>query len=565
MSNARPFIEARDFLLEHRADYLAATRDFRWPVLSEFNWALDYFDAMAAGNGKPALWLVGEDGSEDKCSYAQMSARSNQVANWLRTLGVARGDRVLVMLGNEIPLWETMLAAFKLGAVVIPASTMLAPDDLSDRFERGNVRHVVVGSANTEKFAALPGSYTRIAVGAAVPGWRSFAEADACASAFTPDGPTQASDPLLLYFTSGTTSKPKLVLHTQQSYPVGHLSTMFWIGLQPGDVHLNISSPGWAKHAWSCFFSPWNAGACVFIYNYSRFNAKAMLAVLERCGVTTLCAPPTVWRMLIQEDLGAYRGRLKLRELLGAGEPLNPEIIEKVKSGWGLTLRDGFGQTETTALIGNSPNQLLKPGSMGRPLPGYRVVLLDPEGREADEGEVCLSLSPRPLGLMVGYMDSAEKTAEVTRAGYYRTGDVASRDADGYITYVGRADDVFKASDYRISPFELESALIEHPAIAEAAVVPSPDPVRLAVPKAFLILTQGTQPSRELAKDIFAFVRGNLAPYKRVRRLEFSDLPKTISGKIRRVQLRGIEAERRSKGGRAEWEFFEEDFPELKQ
>jgi acetyl-CoA synthetase len=269
--------------------------------------------------------------------------------------------------------------------------------------------------------------------------------------------------------------------------------------------------------------------------------------------------------MLIQEDLGAYRGRLKLRELLGAGEPLNPEIIEKVRSGWGLTLRDGFGQTETTALIGNSPNQLLKPGSMGRPLPGYRVVLLDPEGREADEGEVCLALAPRPLGLMVAYMDSADKTAEATRGGYYRTGDVASRDADGYITYVGRADDVFKASDYRISPFELESALIEHPAIAEAAVVPSPDPLRLAVPKAFLILTQGTQPSRELARDIFAFVRGNLAPYKRVRRIEFSDLPKTISGKIRRVQLRAIEAERRRTGERAEWEFFEEDFPELKQ
>ncbi len=565
MSAARPFIEARDFLLQHRNDYLAATRDFRWPVLTEFNWALDYFDALAAGNERPALWLVGEDGSEHKRSYAQMSARSNQVANWLRSLGVARGDRILLMLGNEIPLWETMLAAMKLGAVVIPATTLLAPDDLIDRFERGNVRHVVAGSANADKFAAVPGGYTRIAIGAAVAGWHSFSEADAHAAAFKPDGPTKANDPLLLYFTSGTTSKPKLVLHTQQSYPVGHLSTMFWIGLQPGDVHLNISSPGWAKHAWSCFFAPWNAGACIFIYNYSRFNAKALLAVLERCGVSTLCAPPTVWRMLIQEDLSAYRGRLKLRELLGAGEPLNPEIIGQVKNAWGITLRDGFGQTETTALVGNSPNQVLKPGSMGRPLPGYRVVLLDADGKEADEGEVCLALDPRPLGLMVGYMDSAEKTAEATRGGYYRTGDVASRDADGYITYVGRADDVFKASDYRISPFELESALLEHPAVAEAAVVPSPDPVRLAVPKAFLILTQGTQPSRELAKEIFAFVRGNLAPYKRVRRIEFSDLPKTISGKIRRVQLRGVEAERRAKGERAEWEFFEEDFPELKQ
>ncbi len=565
MSAARPFIEARDFLLKHRTDYLAATREFCWPKLTEFNWALDYFDAIAKGNDQPALWLVGEDGSEQKRSFAEMSARSNRVANWLRSLGVKRGDRILMMLGNEVPLWETMLGAAKLGAVLIPATTLLTPDDLLDRFERGDVRHVVVGFANVDKFASLSGGYTRIAVGGTAPGWHSFAEADAHPESFTPDGPTKADDPLLLYFTSGTTSKPKLVLHTQQSYPVGHLSTMYWIGLQPGDVHLNISSPGWAKHAWSCFFAPWNAGACIFIYNYSRFNAKALLAVLERCGVNTLCAPPTVWRMLIQEDLASYRSRLKIRELLGAGEPLNPEIIEQVKAAWGITLRDGYGQTETTALIGNSPGQELKPGSMGRPLPGYHVALLDVEGRQADEGEICLVLDPRPLGLMVGYMDSAEKTAEATRGGYYRTGDVASRDADGYITYVGRADDVFKASDYRISPFELESALIEHSAVAEAAVVPSPDPLRLAVPKAFIILTQDTKPSRELAKEIFLFLRSKLAPYKRVRRLEFSDLPKTISGKIRRVELRGIEAERRAKGERAEWEFFEEDFPELKQ
>lgn len=564
MSAAKAFLEARDFLLQHRSDHDAARRDFRWPELTRFNWALDYFDVYAAGNDKPALWIVGEDGSEQKCSFAALSARSNQVANWLRSLGVARGDRILMMLGNEVPLWETMLAAMKMGAVIIPATTLLATDDLLDRFDRGNVRHVVVGGANTDKFAALPGDYTRIAVGGAVSGWHAFSDADGFPATFEPDGPTNATDPLLLYFTSGTTAKPKLVLHTQQSYPVGHLSTMFWIGLQQDDIHCNISSPGWAKHAWSCFFAPWNAGCCIFIANFARFNAKALLAVLERCGVTTLCAPPTVWRMLIQEDLAAHRSRLKIRILVGAGEPLNPEIIDQIRNAWGLTLRDGFGQTETTALIGNPPEQRLKPGSMGRPLPGYDVVLLDADGKEGDEGEICLKLNPRPLGLMVGYMDSAEKTADVMRDGYYRTGDVASRDADGFITYVGRADDVFKASDYRISPFELESALIEHPAVAEAAVVPSPDPVRLAVPKAFLILTQGTEPSRDLARNIFAFVRGNLAPYKRIRRIEFSDLPKTISGKIRRVQLRALEAEQRSKGTRGEWEFFEEDFPELK-
>ncbi len=564
MSAIDAFLQARDFLLANRTDYAAAIAGFRWPAMAEFNWALDYFDATARGNDRPALWVVGEDGGEQKLSFAEMSARSNRVANYLRGLGVKRGDRILMMLGNEVPLWETMLAAIKLGAVVIPSTPLLTTEDLRDRLERGEVRHVVASAVHAPKFAGLPGDYTRIAVGAPAEGWLDFAASAASSADFSPDGPTRADDPFLLYFTSGTTAKPKLVLHTQQSYPVGHLSTMFWIGLQPDDVHLNISSPGWAKHAWSCFFAPWNAGACIFIYNYSRFSAQALLGVLESKGVTTLCAPPTVWRMLIQEDLGAHRERLKLREVIGAGEPLNPEIIDQVRNAWGLTLRDGFGQTETTAQIGNSPGQAVKPGSMGRPLPGYGVVLLDAAGREADEGEVCLVMDPRPLGLMVGYMDNAEKTADVMRDGYYRTGDVASRDADGYITYVGRADDVFKASDYRISPFELESVLLEHPAVVEAAVVPSPDPVRLAVPKAFVILAQGVEPTRELARDIFLFLRDHLSPFKRIRRLEFSDLPKTISGKIRRVQLRAVEEERRKKGEKVALEFFEEDFPELK-
>jgi acetyl-CoA synthetase len=456
-----------------------------------------------------------------------------------------------------------MLAAMKLGAVLIPATTLLSQDDLRDRIERGDVKHAVIGEAHADKLEGLAQHCTRICVGGPREGWQRF-DYSGHAAEFAPQGVTKATDPLLLYFTSGTTSKPKLVLHSHQSYPVGHLSTMFWIGLQPGDIHLNISSPGWAKHAWSCFFAPWNAGACIFLYNYSRFNAKSMLGVLERYQVTTMCAPPTVWRMMIQENLAEYRDRLKLRELIGAGEPLNPEIIEQVRNAWNITLRDGFGQTETTAQIGNSPAQAVKPGSMGRPLPGYRIALLDIDDREAAEGEVCLVLNPAPTGLMLGYMDSQEKTAEVMRNGYYRTGDVASRDSDGYITYVGRADDVFKASDYRISPFELESVLIEHPAIVEAAVVPSPDPVRLAVPKAFIVLRQDYEPSRELAKDIFAFLRNHLAAFKRIRIIEFSELPKTISGKIRRVDLRKLEAAQRGNAEKGAMEFFEEDFPELK-
>jgi len=554
------FRAARDFLLVHRTDYATAYRDFTWPQVDSFNWALDHFDPLAAGNDAPALWIVEESGAEQKLSFAQMAARSNQVANWLRAQGARRGDRLLVMLSNEVALWETMLAAMKLGVVVIPCSNLLMPEDLRDRMTRGEVKHVIVGAANREKFAGLENEATRISVGAPAPGWLDFADSRGASSAFAPDEPTRATDPLLLYFTSGTTSKPKLVLHTHQSYPIGHLSTMFWIGLQPGDVHLNISSPGWAKHAWSCFFAPWNAGACVFIYNYSRFNAQALLGVLEKCRVTTLCAPPTVWRMLIQEDLAAHRERLHLRELIGAGEPLNPEIIDRVQKAWGIALRDGYGQTETTAQIGNSPGQPLKPGSMGRPMPGYRVVLVDADGHIANEGELSLQLDPRPPGLMDGYFGDAAQNARVTTGNVYHTGDVATCDADGYITYVGRTDDVFKASDYRISPFELESVAIEHAAIAEAAVVPSPDPIRLAVPKCFVSLRHGFTPSAELAEDIFAFLRGRLAPYKRIRRLEFAELPKTISGKIRRVQLRASEAEQRAANQRGEWEFFEEDF-----
>jgi acetyl-CoA synthetase len=558
----RVFLEARDFLLKYRTDYATAYRGFRWPEFTHFNWALDYFDAMAAGNDRPALRVLDEDGSETQLSFSQMSERSNRIANFLRAIGVKRGDRILVMLGNEAALWDIMLAAIKLGAVVIPATTLLTPEDLRDRLDRGRVRHVIAGAAHAEKFDTLAGDYSRLSVGGSAPGWAPFEEGYRHGAAFAADGPTRVDEPLLLYFTSGTTSKPKLVLHTHRSYPIGHLSTMYWIGLQPGDIHFNISSPGWAKHAWSCFFAPWNAEACIFIYNYVRFNAKAVLDVLVKNAVTTLCAPPTVWRMLIQEDLASYP--VKIKELAGAGEPLNPEVIEQVKKAWGITIRDGYGQTETTAQVGNSPGQPVRPGSMGRPLPGYDCVLLGADGDVATEGEICLVMNHRPAGLMAGYAGDESKTAEVIREGFYHTGDVAARDADGYFTYVGRADDVFKASDYRISPFELESVLIEHPAVAEAAVVPSPDPVRLAVPKAFVILRAGRSPSRELAKDIFAFLRQRLAPYKRIRRLEFSDLPKTISGKIRRVELRVNEARIRTGSQRGKLEFFEEDFPELK-
>jgi len=555
--NANSFVAARDFLLRSRTDYATAYRDFQWPKLGSFNWALDYFDAMARNNAQPALWVIDEGRGETRLSFAELSGRSDRVANYLRGLGVRRGDRVLVMLGNVIALWECMLAAMKLGAVIVPATTLLTRNDLADRFARGRVRHVIAGADAASKFADLPGDYTRIAIGGEVPGWRSYQEADAASPAFVPDGETRAEDPMLLYFTSGTTAVPKLVLHSHQSYPVGHLSTMYWLGLQPGDVHLNISSAGWAKHAWSCFFAPWNAGATVFILNQPRFNARGLLDTIARCGVTTFCAPPTVWRMLIQEDLAGWQVRLK--ELISAGEPLNPEVIEQVKAAWGLSIRDGYGQTETTALVGNTPGQTIKPGSMGRPLPGYRVSLRDPSGAAQREGEICVELAPRPTGLMQGYQ-GADGGVQSSDGPLYRTGDVAAVDDENYLTYVGRADDVFKSSDYRISPFELESALIEHAAVAEAAVVPSPDPMRLAVPKAFVVLAPGHPPDRATALSILLHCRNALAPYKRVRRLEFADLPKTISGKIRRVELRNAESGRQSGSPRGAREFWEEDF-----
>jgi acetyl-CoA synthetase len=567
------FRAARDLLLAHRTDLDAARAAFAWPALERFNWATDWFDAIAAGNDAPALHIVEESGTEAKLSYAALSRRSTQVANFLSGLGAKPGDRMLLMLGNEVPLWETMLAAIKLGVVVIPATLLLSGPDLADRLARGRVRWILTNATGAARVAETPadalagvgrilagGGGTaatgRDAAGKPPAGWIDYRDSEQAATVLAAAPALGVDEPLLEYFTSGTTSKPKLVRHSRQSYPAGHLSTMYWLGLQPGDVHWTISSPGWAKHAWSCFFAPFNAQACVFIFNYARFSGPAVLDTVVKHGVKTLCAPPTVWRMLIQERLGDWK--TSLREAISAGEPLNPEVIEQVKSAWGLEIRDGFGQTETTAMVGNPPGLAVKPGSMGKPLPGYPVVLLDPDGKRGDEGEICIDLARRPISLMQGYADDVEKTAEAMRDGFYHTGDVGSRDAEGYITYVGRADDVFKASGYRISPFELESALIEHPAVAEAAVVPSPDPVRGFVPKAYVILAPGHEANAETARAIFGFLRGRVSAYKMIRRIEFSDLPKTISGKIRRVELRGQEKGRPDAGARNAHEHLEE-------
>jgi acetyl-CoA synthetase len=579
MTVTEDFRAARNRLLELRTDYAQAHREFRWPRFEHFNFALDWFDAIAADpvtGARPALVIVEQDGSATRRSFEELSIASSKLANWLRSQGVLRGDRMVIMLGNQVELWELMLAGIKMGLVMIPTTTLMGPRDIADRVERGGARWAAVGSANIGKFAEVPGDYTLIEVGSGdaepAAGALRYADFASASPDFVPEQSTRADETMLLYFTSGTTSRAKLVEHSHASYPVGHLSTMYWIGVEPGDVHLNVASPGWAKHAWSNVFTPWIAEACVFVYNYERFDAKALMEQMDREGVTSFCAPPTVWRMLIQADLKQLKK--PPTKVVSAGEPLNAEVIGQVERAWGQTIRDGFGQTESTVQIANTPGQPVKTGSMGRPLPGYDVVLLDPAtGEESDDGELCLRLDPRPVGLMTAYYGDPDKTAEAFRDGYYHTGDIASRDENGVITYVGRGDDVFKSSDYKLSPFELESVLIEHPAVAEAAVVPSPDPVRLSVPKAFVVLAPGHKPGPAVAEDILRYCREHLAPFKRIRRLEFAELPKTISGKIRRVELRQSEEARHGVDGNGASgplpaglgvEYSESEFPGLK-
>jgi len=461
------------------------------------------------------------------------------------------------MLGNELALWLSILAAIKLGAVVIPTSVLMTRDDLADRINRGKVSCVITRENQIEKFADIADHCIRVCT-EDVSGWLALADYAAASSSFVPEREASAFDPMLLYFTSGTTAQPKLVVHSQ-SYPIGSLSTMYWIGVKPGDIHLNISSPGWAKHAWSSFFAPWNGEATVLVVDEQRFNPKTVLEVIRDHSVTTFCAPPTVWRMIIQEDFGSYKN--KIREAVSAGEPLNPEIIVRVKKEWDVVIRDGYGQTETTAQIGNTPGQLVTPGSVGRPLPGYDIRVLNEHGEDSSEGELGISLDPLPPGLMLGYLQP-DGSISGLQGEIYRTGDLASIADNGTLTFVARTDDVFKSSDYPIRPFELESLLMEHPCIAEAAVVPSADPVRIAVPKAFICLAMGYALDRATALEIFRHIRMRISPFKKVRRIEFCNLPKTISGKILRSKLRKQEAAK--DGQRKEHEFYESDFPELK-
>lgn len=554
--NTVKFLKARNFLLENRLDFDKVVREFEWPIFSDFNWAQDWFDVYARDNRQTALWIK-KDGARDfKISYAELSRRSDQVAKFFQRAGLSQGDRLVLLLPNIAPIWEIMLATMKVGIVLIPTSTLATKEEIADRVKRSGARFIVTENRDLHK---IPTDVIKILLTGKERNTFSYEDTYDEKTDYKRIS-TRANDPLFLYFTSGTTSKAKLVQHTHQSYPIGHLSTMFWIGIKEKDIHQNISSPGWAKHAWSSFFAPFNAGATTFVHDYARFNPKITMKALDEVGVNTLCAPPTVWRMMIIENLG--NKPKALREIVSAGEPLNPEVIEKVQDSWGIQIRDGYGQSETTAQVGNSPGQKIKPGSMGRSLPGYKIAILNSDYEEMTEGELSIKLNPGPVSLMSGYIDDLEKTKEVMQKGYYRTGDEVHIDEDGYIFFVGRGDDVFKSSDYRISPFELESVLIEHPFVVEAAVVPSPDLVRTSVPKAFVQLKPNIELNSESAKDILLFAKEKLPPYQRIRKIEFSELPKTISGKIRRVELRKLEADRVAKNERGSKEFWLSEFTE---
>ena len=572
--DAKKFIEARDFLLKAE-NYDEAVKNFTWPHLTKFNWVLDYFNEMAKGNDQKAVIYTDTKGNTREITFHELYERSNKVANFLTDAGMQKGDRVLMMMETSIEIFEIILAVFKNGGVIIPAASLLTPKDISDRIERGNIKIVFAHKPYVEKFnragAMIKGLTALIAVNdyfvedesatKKYDGWIDYEEADKYPSEYSPAFITFTTDPMFMFFTSGTTAKPKLVIH-DHSYPLGHLTTMYWVGVKPGDVHYNISSPGWAKYQWSSLFVPWNAGATVFTIRYAQFESKPVLEAIEKFGIDTLCAPLSVWKLFVQEDLSKYN--FKLREIVSAGEPLNPEIIRLVKEKLGITIREGYGQTESTLSIGYFKGVEVKEGSLGKTAPGYKLNLVNDtlDIVEANQdGQIAIEIYPvKPLGLLVGY-DDPEMNEKIFKGGWYLTGDTAYRDEEGYFYFVGRNDDVFKSLDYRISPFEVESELMVHHAVVEAAVIPTEDERGRIVPKAFLVLKPEFQPTREMALQLFTFIRNQIAPYKRPRYIEFMEaFPKTISAKVMRKDLRAYNEELRKENKLGKLEFREADF-----
>ena len=543
LAMTRPFTDV--------ADYEQTVRTFQWVRPAQFNFGYDIIDYYAQNPDQRAmLWVDSTGATEDvrDLSYAYFRDRSNQVANALRALGIGKGDKVMVIMSRIVEWWETMVGLMKLGAVAMPGTTQLTPKDIAYRVQAGEAKGAIVDTDNAAKFdgvaAQCPTLTVKVVAGGTREGWRSYADIVDAAPTTIERVPTAGSDPLLLYFTSGTTGYPKMVLHTHISYPVGHMVTgRYWLALTQDDLHWNMSDTGWAKAAWSSLFGPWDMGAALFVHNFKgKYTAAETFRLLTTYNVTSFCAPPTVYRMLVVEDLSQYT-LPALRSCIGAGEPLNPEVIATWQRMTGLTIRDGYGQTETVLLSGNFPGLPVKPGSMGRPMPGFTIAVIDDDGQPLPpnrEGDVAVLTAPeRPVGLFQEYWNNADATRNAHRGDWYVTGDRAYQDEEGYLWFVGRADDVILSSAYRIGPFEVESALIEHPAVMEAAVIGKPDPTRGEIVKAFVILKPGIEGTPALVVEIQDFVKNLTAPYKYPREIEFvAELPKTISGKIRRIELR---------------------------
>lgn len=555
------YSQARVYIADERFEHLA---DLKLTKPEYFNWVRDVFYTMNVKthpDSKALIWLYYN--KEKHYTFGAIYHEANQFLNFLRNHGIEKGNCIYTQLPLVPVNWVGTLAAIKGGFVLIPAATTLTEQDIVYRFKTVFPEVVICDSANAAKIEAAEKQLNKkikvkIIVDGKREGWHAIDEIyneDKIAEAAN----TLSDDHLFYFFTSGTTGLPKIVVHTQFTYPFGHLSTASWIGMRHGDIHYNISAPGWAKFAWSSFFAPWNMGATIFANMVDKFDAKEQLKTIEKYGVSTFCAPPTVLRMMIQEDLSAYQ--FKLRQCVAAGEPLNPEIIEKWKRETGITIRDGYGQTETTCLAANIPGAKIKYGSMGKPTFLYDIVIADDDGKEQpllEEGNICVKMEgKKPNGVFIDYLGEPERKEQVFKHQLYYTGDKAYKDEEGFIWFVGRDDDVIKASDYRIGPFEVESVLVEHEAVMEAAVVASPHELRGYAVKAFVILRGGEIRGKELAEELFKHCENHLANYKIPRIIELVEtLPKTISGKIRRVELRANEANSKNRKEQKEFEFY---------
>ena len=533
--------------LQDYSSYDEAYDAFTWERPEYYNFATDVIDKWAEQDpAKQAIFWVDDEGNEQTRTFQEISCNSKKLCNALQSAGVQRGDTVIVVLGREVEWWEVFTAVLRMGAVISPGTTQLSSKDIAYRIDASSATCVVTNSANAEKIEAIgagcPSLKTRLLVDANRKDWISY---QTCLNDFDESfhgEPTRANEESMCYFTSGTTGYPKMTIHTH-SYAIGHKPTgHYWLDLKESDLHWNISDTGWAKAAWSSYFGPWLCGATLFIHNSVGFSAAKTLQYLEKYPITTMCGAPTIYRMLVLEDLSHYDFS-SLRHCVGAGEPLNPEIIEVWNNATGIIVRDGYGQTETAILCGSFPSIEPRFGSMGKPSPGIKLAIIDDAGNELpanQEGDIAVLLEPeRPQGIFKEYRNDPERTAATRRGPWYITGDRAYADEDGYFWFVSRADDVILSAGYRIGPFEVESALIEHPAVAESAVVSSPDETRGEVVKAFVVTAPGFDGSVALAKELQDHVKQITAPYKYPRKLEFVDaLPKTVSGKIRRIELR---------------------------